>query len=165
MFQEKVKIHDPSRRWTKQTLWRRSITQFEEKIKDIFCESEGPAPPPPEYSLLDACEAINDFLFLSGNFKNRHEVKPRFKLYASSPFVFKYIDASRTVHTNWDIAREAHRWALEHWWFSRLVWSLDRFHTINSTRRKSSWRIYLVREKINEKTAYTQARSSMARAL
>ena len=42
-------------------------------------------------------------------------------------------------------AREAHWWLLEHWWLSRLVWSLHRFHTIYSTRRKSSWRIYVVR--------------------
>ena len=34
-----------------------------------------------------------------------------------------------------------------------------------STRRKSSWRIYLVRVEINEKTTYFQARSSMARTL
>ena len=48
-------------------------------------------------------------------------------------------------------AREAHRWFLEHWWLSRLLWSLDRFHTIYSTRRKSSRRIYMVRVEINEK--------------
>ena len=62
-------------------------------------------------------------------------------------------------------AREAHWWILEHWWLSRLVRSLDRFHTIYSTRWKSSWRIYLVRVEINEETAYIQARSSMARTL
>ena len=42
-------------------------------------------------------------------------------------------------------AREAHWSLLEHWWLSRLVWSLDRFHTTYSTQRKSSWRIYVVR--------------------
>ena len=62
-------------------------------------------------------------------------------------------------------AREAHRWLLEQWWLSRLVWSLDRFHTIYSTRWKSSWRIYMVRGEINEKAAYIQARSVMARAM
>ena len=30
-------------------------------------------------------------------------------------------------------AREAHRWLLEYRWLSRLVWSLDKFHTIYST--------------------------------
>ena len=62
-------------------------------------------------------------------------------------------------------AREAHWWLLEHWWVSILVWSLDRFHTIYSTRRESSWRIYLVRGEIDEKTAYIQARSSVATTL
>ena len=62
-------------------------------------------------------------------------------------------------------AREAHRWLLEYWWLSRLVWSLDRFHTMNSARWKSSWRIYLVRGEIDERTAYIQARSSMARGM
>ena len=61
--------------------------------------------------------------------------------------------------------REAHRWLLEYWCFSRLVWSLDRVHTICSIGRKSSWRICVVRGEINEETAYIQARSSVARAL
>ena len=62
-------------------------------------------------------------------------------------------------------AGEAHWWLLEHWWLSRLVWSLDRFHTIYSIGRKTSWRTYMVRGEIDEKTAYIQARSSMARTL
>ena len=40
-------------------------------------------------------------------------------------------------------ARETHRWLLEYRWVKTLVWSLDRFHTIYSTRRKRSWRIYV----------------------
>ena len=59
----------------------------------------------------------------------------------------------------------AHWWLLEHWWLSILVWSLDRFHTIYSIRRKSSRRIYVVWVEIKEETAYIQARSSMARAM
>ena len=62
-------------------------------------------------------------------------------------------------------ARATHRWLLEYRWVSRLVWSLDRFHTMYSIGRKSSWRIHVVRGEINEKTAYIQARSSMAKAL
>ena len=62
-------------------------------------------------------------------------------------------------------ARETHRWLLEYRWVSRLVRSLDRFHTIYSFGRKTSRRIYVVRGEINKKTAYIQARSSMARAL
>ena len=62
-------------------------------------------------------------------------------------------------------AREANRWLLEYRWVSKLVWSLDRFHTLYSTRRKSSWRIYVVQGETNEKRAYIQARSSMARTM
>ena len=38
-------------------------------------------------------------------------------------------------------------------------------HTIYPTRRKTSRRVYVVRMEINKKTAYIQARSSMARAM
>ena len=62
-------------------------------------------------------------------------------------------------------ARETHWWLLEYRWVSRLVRSLDKFHTIYSTGRKSSRRIYVVRGEINEKTADIQARSFMARTL
>ena len=62
-------------------------------------------------------------------------------------------------------ARSLHRWLLEYRWVKRLVWPLDRFHTIYPIGRKTSWRIYVVRGEINEKSAYVQARSSMARTL
>ena len=42
---------------------------------------------------------------------------------------------------------------------------MDRFHSIYSIGRKTSKRIYVVREEINEKTADIQARSSMARIM
>ena len=44
-----------------------------------------------------------------------------------------------------------------------MVQSLDRFHSIYFIGRKTSRRIYVVREDINEKTADIQARSFMAR--
>ena len=37
-------------------------------------------------------------------------------------------------------AREAHRWLLEYWWLSSLVGPLERFHSIYSIGRKTSWR-------------------------
>ena len=42
---------------------------------------------------------------------------------------------------------------------------LGQVHTIYSIGRKTSRRIYVVRGEINKKTAYIQARSSMARAM
>ena len=62
-------------------------------------------------------------------------------------------------------ARETHRWLLEYRWVKRFVWSMDRFQSINSIRRETSRRIWVVQGEINEKTAYIQARSFMARAL
>ena len=68
------------------------------------------SPPPPQDSLLDAGEAINDFWSMSGNFINRHHVEPRVKLYSpreeSFPIPLKCIDVSRTTHTNLDVEQE-----------------------------------------------------------
>ena len=47
---------------------------------------------------------------MSGNFKNRHHVEPRVKLYSpreeSFPIPLKYIDVSRTTQTNLDVKQE-----------------------------------------------------------
>ena len=60
--------------------------------------------PQPQDSLPDAGEAINDFWSMSGSFIYRHHVEPRVKLYSpreeSFPVPLKYIDVSRTTHTN-----------------------------------------------------------------
>ena len=73
---------------------------------DFLGESEGSLPPPHD-SFPDAGEAIHDFWSMSGNFKNRHHVEPRVKLYSpreeSFPIPLKYIDVSRTTHTNLDV--------------------------------------------------------------
>ena len=76
---------------------------------DFLRESEGSLPPPQD-SLPDAGEAIKDFWSMSGNFIYRHHVEPRVKLYSpreeSFPIPLKYIDASRTTHTNLDVVQE-----------------------------------------------------------
>ena len=73
-------------------------------------ESEGSLPPPQD-SYLDAGEARNDFWSMSGNFIFRHHVEPRVKLYSprEEPFPIpqKYIDISRTTHTNLDVMQES----------------------------------------------------------
>ena len=80
-----------------------------ERHVDFLGESEGSLPTPHD-SFPDAGEAINDFWSMSGNFKNRHHVKPRVKLYSpreeSFPVPLKYIDVSRTTHTNLDVKQE-----------------------------------------------------------
>ena len=73
---------------------------------DFLGESEGSLPPPHD-SFPDASEAINDFWSMSGNFIYRHHVEPRVKLYSpreeAFPVPLKYIDVSRTTHTNSDV--------------------------------------------------------------
>ena len=76
---------------------------------DFLGESEGSLPPPHD-SFPDAGEAMNDFWSMSGNFIYRHHVEPRVKLYSpreeSFPIPLKYIDVSRTTHTNLDVKQE-----------------------------------------------------------
>ena len=77
---------------------------------DFLGESEGSFPQPQD-SLPDAREAINDFWSMSGSFIYHHHVEPRVKLYSpreeSFPFPLKYIDVSRTTHTNLDVMQES----------------------------------------------------------
>ena len=92
------------------TLIREHPIQGEGHV-DFVGESEGSLPPPPpQDSLPDAGEAINDFWSMSGNFTYRHHVEPRVKLYSpreeSCPIPLKYIDVSRTARTNLDVEQE-----------------------------------------------------------
>ena len=81
-----------------------------ESQRDFLGESEGSPLPPLQDSVLDAGEAMNDFWSTSGNFTNRHHVEPRVKLYSpreeSFPVPLKYIDVTRTTHTNLDVMLE-----------------------------------------------------------
>ena len=76
---------------------------------DFLGESEGSLPQPHD-SLPDAGEAVNDFWSMSGNFIYRHHVEPRVKLYSPREESFfiplKYIDVTRTTHTNLDVKQE-----------------------------------------------------------
>ena len=76
---------------------------------DFLGESEGSFPQPHD-SLPVAGEAINDFWSMSGSFIYRHHVEPRVKLYSpreeSFPIPLKYIDVTRTTHTNLDVKQE-----------------------------------------------------------
>ena len=76
---------------------------------EFLGESEGSRPPRND-SLPDVCEAINDFWSISESLNYRHHVELRVKLYSpreeSVPLPLKYIDVSRTTHTNLDVKRE-----------------------------------------------------------
>ena len=101
---------------------------------------------------------------------NRHHVEPRVKLSTSReescPIPLKFIDVTRTTHTNLDVKQEKR---------------IDDYWNIDGSRDLSDpWtgftQFTLLDEKppdrymwsggeINKKTAYIQARSFMARAL
>ena len=90
------------------TLVRHRPIQGESNM-DFLGESEGSLPQPQD-SFPDAGEAMNDFWSMSGNFIFRHHVEPRVNLYSpreeSFPIPLKYIDISRTTHTNLDVKQE-----------------------------------------------------------
>ena len=90
------------------TLIRHRPIQGESR-HDFLGEPEGSLPPPQD-SLPDAGEARNDFWSMPGNFIYRHHVEPRVKLYSpreeSFPIPLKYVDVSRTTHTNLDVKQE-----------------------------------------------------------
>ena len=79
--------------------------------RDFLGESEGSPLSTPQDSYPDAGEARHDFWSMSGNFIYRHHVEPRVKLYSpreeSFPIPLKYIDVSRTTHTNLDVMQES----------------------------------------------------------
>ena len=84
--------------------------QFKERVILTFLENQKGLFHNPQDSLPDAGGTINDFRSMSGNFKNRHHVEPRVKLYLpreeSFPIPLKYIDVSRTTCTNLDVKKE-----------------------------------------------------------
>ena len=77
---ERTKLPGGDEHQRTSTLVRHRPIQGESNT-DFLGESEGSFPQPQD-SFLDAGEAINDFWSMSGNFKNRHHVEPRVKLYS-----------------------------------------------------------------------------------
>ena len=121
-----------------------------ESRRDFLGESEGSLPPPPQDSLPDAGEAINDFWSMSGNFIYRHHVEQRIKLYSpreeSLSIPLKYIDVSRTTQINLDVMQE--RRIDDDWNIDGsidLSGSWTGFCSVYSIGRETSRRIYVVR--------------------
>ena len=90
------------------TLVRHRPIQGEGHV-EFLGEPEGCLPKTQD-SFLDAGEAIHDFWSMSRNFIYRHHDKPRVALYSpreeSFPVPLKYIDVTRTTHTNLDVKLE-----------------------------------------------------------
>ena len=106
---------------------------------------------------------------MSGSFIYRHHVEPRVALYSpreeSFPIPLKYIDVTKTTHTNLDVKQEKR---IDYWNMdgSRDLsdpWTgFTQFTLLDETAPDGK---NLVRWEIKEETAYIQARSSMARTL
>ena len=173
----KRRIYFSNSRWTNQNSRRRSGTenihldtaadQIEERVTlTFFGESEGSFPQPHD-SLPVAGEAMHDFWSMSGSFIYRHHVEPRVELYSpreeSFPIPLKYIDVTRTTHTNLDVKQEKR---IDDYW--NIDGSRDLsdpwtgFTQFTLLDEKSSRQKNVVRGEIDEKTACIQARSSMA---
>ena len=150
------------------TLIRQRTIRGESHL-DFLGESEGSLQPPRD-SFQDGGGAINDFWSMSGHFIYRHHVEARVKLYSpreeSFPIPLKYIDVSRTTKTNLDVKqgkRIDDHWNIDGSRELSDFWTV--IHSIYFIGRKTSKRIYMVRKEIDEKTAYIQTRSFMARNL
>ena len=114
--------------------------------------------------------AIHDFWSMSGSFIYRHHVEPRVKLYSpreeSFSIPLKYIDVTRTTHTNLDVKQE-----------KRIddYWNIDGSRDLSDPWTGFTQFILLDNKapdgytwsggRLTRKTAFIQARSSMARAL
>ena len=106
---------------------------------------------------------------MSGSFIYRHHVEPRVKLYSpreeSFPIPLKYIDVTRTTHTNLDVKQEKR---IDDYWNidgSRDLSDLSTGFTQFTLLDEKAPDGYMWSGEINEETAYIQARSFMARAL
>ena len=106
---------------------------------------------------------------MSGSFTYRHHVEPRVKLYSpreeSFPIPLKYIDVTRTTHTNLDVKQE-----------KRIVdyWNIDGSRDLSdpwtgftqfTLLEEKPPDGYVVRREIVEKAADVQAILFMARTL
>ena len=106
-----VKTLGGDRRLRTSTLIRERPKQGEEQ-DSLRGESGGLSSPTPHQddSTRDDAEAENDFWSITGDFKNRHHLEPRVKLYMpkeeSFPIPLKYIDVTRKTRTSLDVLLE-----------------------------------------------------------
>ena len=104
----RIKIPGEDQALRQSTLIRPRPNRGEGHI-DFLGESEGSFPQFHD-SFPVAGEAMHDFWSMSGSFIYRHHVEPRVELYSpkeeSFPIPLKYIDVTRTTHTNLDIKLE-----------------------------------------------------------
>ena len=101
----------------------------------------------------DVAEIRNDFWPIQGNFIYRHHIEPRVQLYVpweeSFPFPLKYIDVTRSTHTDvahekriddyWNVVKN--RSLSDSWTGYKRFTLLDETPPKGSTRDKQEWAI------------------------
>ena len=107
---------------------------------------------------------------MSGSFIYRHHVEPRVKNYSpreeSCPVPLKYIDVTRTTHTNLDVKLEKRiddYWNIDGSQDLSDPWTGFTQFTLLDEKPPDGYTWSRVR--FDEKAAYIQARSSMAREM
>ena len=156
-----------SQRWTNQTFWRRSGIENNHQGFS-FWESEGSLPPPPQDSWSDLWFLVHDRKL---RLPPSRRTQSQSNLYSPREESFlipvKYIDVSGTTHTNLDVKQER---GIDDYWnidVSRdlFFFFLERFHSVYSSRRETSRRIFVFRGDTDRTAGNIQARSFMARTL
>ena len=88
------------------TLRPEQLAGSEDLSGELKGEPEGPQPTESK----DDAEARRDFWSIQGDFIYRHHIEPRVQLYLPKeetfPIPLKYIDVTRTTHTNLDVLQE-----------------------------------------------------------
>ena len=147
---KKRRIYFSDRRWTNQTPWRRSGTEnvhldtaatnskrkspwFSWRITRISCTTS---------RLFSGCRWSDKWFLV--HVRKLHVPPSRWTWSQTLLSEKRIIPYSTEIH--WCIenysyefgcqARETHRWLLEYRWIKRLVWSMDRFHSVYSFGRK-----------------------------
>ena len=94
-----------------QATFIRDSPKLGEEQGNLPGESDGSSSTPLQDSSPDDGDARNVFWSISGNFVYRHHLETRVKLYVpreeTFPIPLKYIDVSRTTHTNLDVMQES----------------------------------------------------------
>ena len=108
----------PGRGWNSKIAWKRSWSPrvhlwreqpvMSEDLRDkLMGNSERSQPT----ETKDGAEARNDFWSVEGDFIHRHHVEPRVQLFVPKeetfPIPLKYIEVTRTTHTNLDVWQES----------------------------------------------------------
>ena len=120
-------------------LWYET-TQFEEKAKDIFLESQKGFHlktqiwmPVKEETIFGPCQETS----CTAITLNQESLAERRIIHS----LFHWNTLTSPELLGW-YARKPHRWLLEYRWIKRFVWFLDRFHSVYSIKWETSRRIY-----------------------